>query len=74
MGKRKQQKRIKTDQSTENIKKDPIHILVSTRHNRTFMMTSYDIKTLILFDNPVSEVDEYGNTLVYYSSISIRNM
>lgn len=74
MGKKRISQGNSTNKSNKETKKDPIHILVSTRHNRTFLMTSDAINTLVIFDNPVKEIDSNGNTLVYYSSISVRNM
>lgn len=48
--------------------------LVSTHNGRTFMITSYEPKTLVVFENPVKEVDSAGNLMLYYSSIQIRKM
>lgn len=48
--------------------------LVSTHNGRTFMITSYEPKTLVVFENPVKEFDSKGNLLLYYSSIQIRKM
>lgn len=50
------------------------YILTSTQGNRTFMMTSHDLHTFIVFDNPIKEVDKHGNTLVYFSTIQIRRI
>ncbi|AMM43958.1 hypothetical protein FDG95_gp584 [Pectobacterium phage vB_PcaM_CBB] len=50
------------------------YILTSTQGNRTFMMTSHDLHSFIVFDNPKSEVDKHGNTLVYFSTIHIRRI
>ncbi|SOK58675.1 hypothetical protein [Yersinia phage fHe-Yen9-04] len=48
--------------------------LTSTHNSRTFMLTSYDPKTIIMFENPVQEIDIHGNKLVYYTTIQIRKM
>jgi hypothetical protein len=48
--------------------------LVSTHNGRTFMITSYEPKTLVVFEDPIKEVDANGNTLLYYSTIQIRKM
>ena len=48
--------------------------LISTRNGRTFMITSYEPKTLVVFENPVKQVDSNGNTLLFYSTIQIRKM
>lgn len=74
MGKKRTTPGHGTNKNDQDIQKSPVHILVSTQHNRTFLMTSEAIKTFVIFENPVKEVDRYGNTLVYYSSITVRNM
>jgi hypothetical protein len=50
------------------------YFLVSTNNGRTYMITNYDPKTLIVFENPVKTVDSDGNFLLFYSSIQIRKM
>lgn len=50
------------------------YILISTQGKRTFMMTNHDLHSFIVFENPMREVDKYGNTLVYYSTIKIRRI
>ncbi|AQW88920.1 hypothetical protein pEaSNUABM50_00395 [Erwinia phage pEa_SNUABM_50] len=53
--------------------KNPVY-LMSTHNGRTFMMTSYDPKTIVIFENPVKELDKDGNELVFYTTIEIRKM
>ena len=49
-------------------------ILVSTRNGKTYMLTSYDPKTLVVFEDPEKKVDDNGNVVLYYSTIKIRKM
>jgi len=49
-------------------------ILVSTNSTRTLMISSYEPKTLVVFEKPVKQIDNQGNLLLYYSSIQILKM
>lgn len=50
------------------------YILTSIRNDKTFMMTSYDPKTFVIFEKPVKSVDSQGNVIVYYSHIQLLKM
>lgn len=53
---------------------DKQYFLISTNKNCTYMLSSTDPKTLVIFENQQKEVDSTGNIMLYYSSIQIRKM
>lgn len=56
------------------LKMNSTKVLISTNNNKTFMMQSTDISTLLIFSDQIKVLDSTGQYKVQYSTVQIKKM